>query len=49
MGGGGGRRDEKNPAKINRGDDSPTRPLGVEMYVQCTFILGRILVARYIR
>ena len=28
---GGGRRDEKKPAKINRGDDSPTRPLGVEI------------------
>ena len=27
---GGGSRDEK-PAKINRGDDSPTRLLGVEM------------------
>ena len=22
---------QKNPAKINRGDDSPTRPLGVEI------------------
>ena len=32
MGGGGGRRDEKNPAKINRGDYSPTAPLGVEIY-----------------
>ena len=31
MGGGGGRRDEKNSAKINRGDYSSTASLGVEI------------------
>ena len=31
MGGGGGRRDEKKPAKTNSENDSPTRLLGVEM------------------
>ena len=33
--------DEKNPAKINRADYSPSRPLGVEI---CMQILNKLIV-----
>ena len=44
MGGGGGRRDEKKPAKINGGDYSRTAPLGVEIANVKKLFIGRKVV-----